>query len=98
LVPPSLVKNAKESTLPDVDVSVGAVPPAHLIDEGQVTDLGVPSAVNIKVNEAPEPLAGTFVMAMVVIAALRLTVKILDVSRFNVSVPLEIVGLETVSL
>jgi hypothetical protein len=60
-----------------------------------VTERGVPSAVNIKVNDAPEPLAGTFVMVMVVIAALRLTVKIFDVSRLSVSVPPVIVGLET---
>jgi predicted SpoU family rRNA methylase len=84
--------------LPIADVIVGAVPFAHLIAAGQVTDLGVPSAVNIKVNDAPEPLAGTFVMVMVVIAAFKLTVKIFDVSKFNVSVPLVIVGLETDSL
>jgi len=68
-----------------------------LIAAGQVTERGVPSAVKIKVNEAPEPLAGTFVMFMVVIAALRLTVKILDVSRLSVSVPDVIAGLEMVS-
>ena len=84
--------------MPIADVIVGAVPPAHLIDVGQLTDLGVPSAVNIKVNEAPEPLAGTFVMVMVVMAALSETVKMFDVSRFSVSVPLVIVGLETDSL
>ena len=94
-MPPLLVKNAKLSTLPDVDVIVGAVPPAHLIDEGQVTARAVPSAVKIRVNEAPEPLAGTFVIVMVVMAAFKLTVKMFDVSRFNVSVPDEIVGLET---
>ena len=92
------MKNAKLSTLPDADVIVGAVPPAHLMDAGHVTDLGVPSAVNIKVNEPPEPLAGGLLMVRVVMAALRLTVKIFDVSRFSVSVPAEIVGLETVSL
>ena len=85
--------------MPIADVIVGGVPPAHLIDVGQLTDLGVPSAVNISVNEAPEPLAGTFVITMgVVMAALRATVKIFDVSKFNVSVPDEIVGLETDSL
>ncbi len=83
--------------MPIADVIVGAVPPAHLIAAGQVTERGVPSAVNIKVNDAPEPLAGTFVMVIVVIAALSETVKMFDVSRFNVSVPDEIVGLETVS-
>lgn len=76
---------------------VGAVPPAHLMDAGHVTDLGVPSAVNISVNEPPEPLAGGLLMVRVVMAALRATVKIFDVSRFNTSVPAEIVGLETVS-
>jgi hypothetical protein len=80
--------------LPDVDVSVGAVPPAHLIAAGQVTARAVPSAVRIKVNEPPEPLAGGLMMVSVVIAALSETVKIFDVSRFNVSTPDEIVGLE----
>ena len=87
--------------MPDVDVSVGAVPPAHLItpeDSVQLTDLGVPSAVNIRVNEPPEPLAGGLLMVRVVMAALSETVKIFDVSRFSTSVPDEIVGLETVSL
>ena len=98
MVPPSEVKNAKLSTLPEVDVIVGAVPPAHLIDAGQVTDLGVPSAVNISVNEPPEPLAGALLMVSVVMAAFKLTVKIFDVSRLSTSVPAEIVGLETVSL
>jgi hypothetical protein len=97
-VPPSLVKNAKLSTLPDVDVIVGAVPPAHLIAAGQVTALAVPSAVKISVNEPPEPLAGGLLIVRVVIAALSDTVKIFDVSRFNVSTPDEIVGLETDSL
>ncbi len=89
------MKNAKLSTLPDVDVIVGAVPEAHLIDEGQVTARAVPSAVKIRVNEPPEPLAGGLDIVRVVIAALSATVKIFDVSRFNVSVPDEIVGLET---
>ena len=93
-----LVKNAKLSTLPDVDVIVGAVPPAHLIAAGQVTALAVPSAVNIKVNEPPDPLAGGLDIVRVVMAAFKLTVKILEVSRFNTRVPDEIVGLETVSL
>jgi hypothetical protein len=84
--------------LPDADVIVGAVPPAHLIAAGQVTARAVPSAVKIKVNEPPEPLAGGLLIVSVVMAALRLTVKIFDVSRFSVSVPLEIVGLETDSL
>jgi hypothetical protein len=92
------VKNANESTLPDVDVIVGAVPPAHLMDAGQVTALAVPSAVRISVNEPPEPLAGGLLMVSVVMAAFKLTVKILDVSRLSVSVPAEIVGLETDSL
>ena len=83
--------------MPIADVIVGAVPPAHLIAVGQVTERGVPSAVNINVNEPPEPLAGTFVMVMVVMAAFKLTVNMFDVSRLSVSVPLEIVGLETVS-
>ena len=85
------------SILPDVDVSVGAVPPAHLMDAGQVTALAVPSAVRINVNEPPEPLAGGLLMVSVVMAALSETVKIFDVSRLSVSVPDEIVGLETVS-
>ena len=67
------------------------------MDAGHVTDLGVPSAVNISVNEPPEPLAGGLLMVIVVIAALSETVKMFDVSRFSVSVPAEIVGLETVS-
>jgi hypothetical protein len=67
------------------------------MDAGQVTDLGVPSAVKINVNEPPEPLAGGLEIVRVVMAALRATVKIFDVSRFNTSVPDEIVGLETVS-
>ena len=92
------MKNAKLSTLPDVEVIVGAVPPAHLMDAGQVTARAVPSAVKIKVNEPPEPLAGGLLMVNVVIAAFKLTVKIFDVSRLSVSVPEEIVGLETVSL
>ena len=98
MVPPSLVKNAKLSTLPDVDVIVGAVPPAHLIAAGQVTALAVPSAVKIKVNEPPEPLAGGLLMVRVVMAALSETVKMFDVSRLSVSVPDDIVGLETDSL
>jgi hypothetical protein len=53
--------------------------------------------VNINVNEPPEPLAGGLLMVRVVMAALRATVKIFDVSRLSVSVPAEIVGLETVS-
>jgi len=92
------VKNAKLSTLPDVDVSVGAVPPAHLIAAGQVTARAVPSAVKISVNEPPDPLAGGLLIVMLVMAALSETVKIFDVSRLSVSVPDEIVGLETVSL
>lgn len=98
MVPPSELKNANESTLPIADVIVGGVPPAHLIDVGQLTDRGIPSAVKISVNEPPEPLAGTFVMVMVVMAAFKLTVKIFDVSRLSVSVPDDIVGLETDSL
>ena len=97
MVPPSLVKNAKLSTLPEVEVIVGAVPPAHLMDAGQVTARAVPSAANISVNEPPEPLAGGLLMVRVVMAAFKLTVKIFDVSRFKTSVPDEIVGLETVS-
>ena len=76
---------------------VGAVPPAHLMDAGQVTARAVPSAVNIRVNEPPEPLAGGLLMVRVVMAALSETVKMFDVSRFSTSVPAEIVGLETVS-
>lgn len=76
---------------------VGAVPPAHLMDAGQVTARAVPSAVKINVNDPPEPLAGGLLMVRVVMAAFKLTVKIFDVSRFSVSVPAEIVGLETVS-
>ena len=91
------MKNAKLSTLPEVEVIVGAVPPAHLMLAGQVTARAVPSAVNIKVNEPPEPLAGGLLMVRVVMAAFKLTVKMFDVSRFSTSVPAEIVGLETVS-
>ena len=67
------------------------------MDAGQVTALAVPSAVKIKVNDPPEPLAGGLLMVRVVMAAFKLTVKIFDVSRLSVSVPAEIVGLETVS-
>jgi hypothetical protein len=84
--------------LPIADVIVGGVPPAHLIAAGQVTERGVPSAVKIRVNEPPEPLAGGLLIVRVVMAALSETVKIFDVSRFKVSVPLDIVGLETDSL
>jgi hypothetical protein len=49
------------------------------------------------VNAPPEPDAGGLLIVKVVIAAFRLTVKMLEVSRFSVKVPAEIVGLESVS-
>ena len=78
-------------------VSVGAEPLGHLIAAPQVTALAVPSAVRIRVNVPPEPLAGGLLMVKVVIAAFRLTVKMLEVTRSSVKVPAEMVGLEVVS-
>jgi hypothetical protein len=75
----------------------GAKPPIHFILAGQVTALAVPSAVKIKVNVPPLPLAGGLLIVKVVIAAFSETAKMLDVSRFSTSVPAEIVGLEIVS-
>jgi hypothetical protein len=49
------------------------------------------------VNAPPEPDAGGLLIVKVVIAAFKLTVKMLEVSRFSVKVPAEIVGLEIVS-
>jgi hypothetical protein len=83
--------------LPDVDVSVGAVPPDHLMAAPQVTALAVPSAVNSSVKLAAE-LAGVLLMVRVVIAAFKLTAKKLLPDRSRVRVPLEIVGAVLVSL
>jgi hypothetical protein len=91
-----VVTNVKTSTLLRVDVRVGAVPPGHLTAAPQVTALAVPSAVRIKVNAPPDPEAGGFWIVKVVIAAFKLTVKMLEVSRFSVKVPAEMVGLESV--
>jgi hypothetical protein len=92
-----VVTNVKTSILLRVDVKVGAVPPGHLTAPPHVIARAVPSAVRIKVNAPPEPDAGGLLIVKVVIAAFKLTVKMLEVSRFSVKVPAEIVGLEIVS-
>jgi hypothetical protein len=91
-----VVTNVNTSILLRVDVKVGAVPPGHLTAPPHVIARAVPSAVRIKVNAPPDPEAGGFWIVKVVIAAFRLTVKMLEVSRFSVKVPAEIVGLESV--
>ena len=50
-VPPVLVENTKVSTLFAFVVSVGRVPPDHLVPVGQVIDLTFPSQHNCNVNE-----------------------------------------------
>jgi hypothetical protein len=92
-----VVTNVNTSTLLRVDVRVGAVPPGHFTAPPHVIARAVPSAVRIRVNAPPEPDAGGFWIVKVVIAAFKLTVKMLEVSKFSVKVPAEMAGLEIVS-
>jgi hypothetical protein len=80
------------SVLLRVDVNVGAVPPGHLKLPGHVTDLAVPSAVNVSINDPVEPEVGILEIVNVVIAALSDTSNIVAVCRSKVSVPAEMVG------
>ncbi len=72
-MPPSHVVKTKMSTFALVLVSVGAVPPLHLIAAPQVTALAVPSIVNARVIPKAEPVVGMFEIVNVVIAAFKLT-------------------------
>lgn len=66
---------------------VGAVPPAHLNDEGHATVLGVPSAVKITVKPMAIPdVAGVFEIVKVVTFAFSVQAKMLDALRSSVSV------------
>ena len=92
VVPPSQVVSTKMSTLVDVDVSVGAVPPLHLIAAGQVIALAVPSAVKAKVKPYAVPDAGMLLKVIEVIAALSDTWNTFPSAQFKANTPLEIVG------
>ena len=71
VVPASQVVKTKMSTLFKVLVSVGAVPPPHLIAEPQVTALAVPSIVKAKVKPYAVPDAGILLKVIEVIAAFK---------------------------
>lgn len=92
---PSQTLSTNISTLFRVLVSVGAVPPDHFTDAGQVTALAVPSQVKAKVK--PYAPVGILLKVMLVIAALSETWNTLPSAQFSVSVPLEIVGAVLVS-
>jgi len=79
-------------------VKVGDVPAGHLTELPQVTVLGVPSAVNAKVNPNAVPVAGTFVNDIEVIVAFKATWKTVAKLQSSVSTPAEIVGAILVSL
>ena len=98
VVPPSQVVKTKMSTFALVDVSVGAVPPLHLIAAPQVTALAVPSIVNASVIPNAFPVVGIFEIVNVVIAAFKETANTLPSEQFKVSVPLDIVGAVFVSM
>ena len=85
------------STLLFVDVSVGAVPPLHLIAAPQVTALAVPSIVNASVIPKAFPVVGMLEIVSVVIAAFKLTANTLPSEQFKVNVPDEIAGAVFVS-
>ena len=68
---PSQTLSTNISTLFKVLVSVGAVPPDHFTDAGQVTALAVPSAVKAKVK--PYAPVGILLKVILVIAAFKLT-------------------------
>ena len=91
-VPPLSDMNPKTSFLPFVLVRVGAVPPAHTIEPPQVTERGVPSAVNISTNEPALFVAGGLFIVKVVMFAFKATSNTLPLIRFRVNVPAEIVG------
>ena len=97
MVPPSHVVSTKMSTLLFVDVSVGAVPPAHFTAAGHVTARAVPSQVKARVKPKAFPVVGIFEIVNVVIAAFKLTANTLPSEQFKVSVPLEIAGAVFVS-
>lgn len=97
VVPPSQVVKTKMSTLVDVLVSVGAVPPDHFTAAGHVTALAVPSAVNARVNPYAVFDAGIFEKVMLVIAAFKLTANTLPKAQFKANTPAEIAGAVFVS-
>ena len=96
-MPPSHVVKTKMSTFALVDVSVGAVPPAHFTAAGHVTALAVPSQTNAKLKPKAFPVVGMLLMVNVVIAAFSETANTLPSEQFSVSVPLEIAGAVFVS-
>ena len=96
-MPPSHVVSTNMSTLLFVDVSVGAVPPLHLIAAPQVTALAVPSIVNASVIPKAFPVVGMLEIVSVVIAAFKLTANTLPSEQFKVNVPDEIAGAVFVS-
>ena len=97
MVPPSHVVSTNISTFALVLVSVGAVPPLHLIAAPQVTALAVPSIVNARVKPNAFPVVGILEIVSVVIAAFSETANTLPSEQFKVSVPLEIAGAVFVS-
>ncbi len=99
VVPLSVLMKVNMSLLPLVDVSVGAAPPDHLNDgEGQVTLLGVPSAVKINTKFiAFEAVADTFVSVNVVIGEFSDTSNIVALAKSNVRVFDDIVGAASAS-
>ena len=97
VVPPSHVVKTKISTLVEVDVSVGAVPPLHLTAAGHVTARAVPSAVNARVKPYAVPVVGMLEKVMLVIAAFKLTANTLPEAQFKANTPAEIAGAVLVS-
>lgn len=73
-------------------VNVGAVPPGHLTDAGQVTARAVPSAVNCKTRLYTTVPAGKLLKLNVVMLAFKLTVNTFAVFNDSVNVPALIVG------
>jgi hypothetical protein len=93
---PSQTLSTNISTLALVLVSVGAVPPDHFTDAGQVIALAVPSAVKAKVK--PYAPVGMLLKVIEVIAAFKETANTFPKAQFNASTPLEIAGAVFVSM
>lgn len=99
MVPASVLKNVNTSLLELVLVMVGAVADGHLKDGlGQVTDLGVPSAVNMSTNVTLLlAVALTFDMVRVLMLAFNDTVNTVAVAKSRVSVLALMLGLADTS-
>ena len=90
------MRNENTSRLFAVDVRVGAVPPDHVTAVPHVTERGVPSAVNIRVN-ADEP-TGAPVIVSVDIPEFKETKITFELVKLRPSVPPLIPALELISL